>query len=96
MSNVKAPIDDTEEEEQFGDGEPNEVREFMEELGESTSQGDSALMSSRMLPPIPTMLALGIVSVATGIWKLSGDLVDIILMHSPLGGCAPTQIACER
>lgn len=62
----------------------------MEELGESPSQADSAVLSSQMLPPIPTMLVLGVVSVATGIWKLSGDLFDILLMHSPFGGCEAT------
>ncbi|GMH40724.1 hypothetical protein BSKO_08628 [Bryopsis sp. KO-2023] len=84
VSNFRARIEDSEDDDGLGDGDPAEVREFMEELGEAGGIGEVGSINPSSFPPLPTMLVLGVVSVATGIWKLGGDMMDLFLMHSPL------------
>lgn len=84
-------VEDTEEEDGFGDGDPSEVREFMEELGASGDPGLTSTATTTPLPSIPTMIALGVVSFSAGLWKLLGDLSDIMLMSSPLGARSTPQ-----
>lgn len=82
---TNSTVEDTEEEDGFGDGDPSEVREFMEELGASEDSGATGTTATTSLPSLPTMIALGVVSFSAGVWKLCGDLSDIVLMSSPFG-----------
>ena len=77
------PVDDQDDDEGFGNGEPPEIKEFIEELGESGPE--FVPQSSPPLFGLPLMMLLGCLTVSTAIWKECGNLFDMILLNSPLG-----------
>ena len=85
---TRSSADDPEEDEGLGDGDPPEMKEFIEEL-EGTGQEFMAKPSPSLLG-LPLVLLFGCLTVSTAIWKDCTSFLDLMLMRSPLGdSCFP-------
>ena len=80
---MRGPVDEQDDDEGFGNGEPPEIKEFIEELGESGPE--FIPQSTPLLLGLPLMMLLGCLTVSAAIWKECGNLFDMILLNSPLG-----------
>lgn len=81
---VRGSTEDVDEDDGLGNGEPPEIKEFIEEMGE-TGAADFMPPSSPSLMALPLMLLFGCLTVSTALWKDCAFMTDFILLNSPLG-----------
>lgn len=81
---VRGSTEDVDEDDGLGNGEPPEIKEFIEEMGESGA-ADFMPPSSPSLMALPLMLLFGCLTVSTALWKDCAFMTDLILLNSPLG-----------
>lgn len=80
---TRSALEEQEEDDPFGDGEPPEIKEFIEELGESSP----ALIpkTTPFLLGLPLMLLLGCLTLSTTLWRDASYLFDVMMLNTPLG-----------
>lgn len=80
---VRSAIEEPDDDDLFGNGEPPEIKEFIEELGESTPE--VLPRSTPLLLGLPLMILLGCLTVSTALWRDIASLFDLLLLSTPLG-----------
>ena len=80
---VRGTMDEADDEEGLGNGEPPEIKEFIEELGESGPE--FIPRSTPFLLGLPFVVLLGCLTVSTAIWRDCASLFDLLLLNTPLG-----------
>eukprot|EP00210_Caulerpa_lentillifera_P001370 g1318.t1 len=80
---VRGSNEDVDEDDGLGNGDPPEIKEFIEEMGESGA-ADFMPPSSPSIMALPLILLFGCLTVSTALWKDCALITDLILLNSPL------------